>query len=188
MRAFKISLIVLGVLFFIATIGWLEAKRDKRDFLAETTTVVLEDLKKQSFKEEKILTKWVFEKSTKISMQTAETIVKEAMKVEKPLLMLALIEVESSFVPTSLSNKGAFGLTQVMPKVHGKMLKEAKIIKDDRDLFDIQPSIQAGNLILNGYLKDSKGDISKALERYLGGKDGAYLHKILVNLASLYIL
>jgi len=137
---------------------------------------------------EKVLTKWVYEHSKQISLNTSKEIVKESMKTNKPLLMLALIEVESNFVPTAVSNKGAIGLTQVMPVYHEKSITAKGIIKERRDLFDVVPSIQAGNFVLDSCLTQSKGDVSKALESYLGGQDKWYVNRILSNLANLYML
>lgn len=137
---------------------------------------------------EKILVKWVYDNSKNISMGTSQSIVKEAMKTNKPLLILALTEVESNFVPTAVSSKGAVGLTQVMYDIHKQDLSKLGIAKEKRDLFDVSPAIQAGNLILDSCLVQSKGDVTKALERYLGGQDGAYVKRILSHLANLYIL
>jgi len=141
-----------------------------------------------SDKETDVLTKWVYEHSKQISLTTSREIAKEAMKTNKPLLMLALIEVESNFVPTAVSNKGAIGLTQVMPVYHEKSITAKGIIKERRDLFDVVPSIQAGNFVLDSCLTQSKGDVSKALESYLGGQDKWYVNRILSNLANLYML
>jgi hypothetical protein len=137
---------------------------------------------------EDILTNWVLSRSDRISRSAAKEIVKESMWVDYPMLMLAIIEVESNFVPTAISSKGAVGLTQIMPKIHGPALIKSNIIKEHRDLFDIAISIRAGNIVLRDCLKQSKGNISNALEQYLGGKDGAYVKAILTNLATLYIL
>jgi len=133
------------------------------------------------------LTKWVYNHSKQISMANCKEIVEESMKTNKPLLLLALIEVESNYVPTAVSSKGALGLTQVMPNVHEKTLITKGIIKEKRDLFDIAPSIRAGNYVLDTCLSSSKGDVSKALEGYLGGQDKWYVNRILANLANLYL-
>lgn len=186
-RLFKSRPVRKAVLcFLIVAAGGLGIMAITTDPILDTSSILHQHNKQKEDVTEKILTKWVFEKSDRISFQIAQTIVREAMKTDKPLLMLALIEVESNFVPSAVSSKGAMGLTQVMPFVHSKVLIEAKIIKEKRDLFDIGPSIQAGNVILSDYLRQSNGDVPKALERYLGGKDGAYVHRILANLANLY--
>jgi len=134
------------------------------------------------------LSQWAYSNSSRISRDTVNVIVKEAMTTDKPLLILAIIPVESEFVPSAVSKKGAIGLMQVMFDVHKDMLIKRGIIKDKRDLFDIEPNIQAGNAILDMYLGECKGDVASALEKYLGGQDGVYLKKILSNLANLYIL
>jgi soluble lytic murein transglycosylase len=96
--------------------------------------------------------------------------------------------MESNFTPTALSNKGAMGLTQVMPKYHRKNLIKAGIITTDRDLFNIGASIKAGDMILSEHLAQTNNDVTKALDKYLGGKDGVYVKRIQANLANLYIL
>lgn len=139
-------------------------------------------------KAEAILTKWVYEHSKQISAATCKTIVQESLKTNKPLLIIALIEVESNFTPTAISSKGAIGLTQVMPGVWEKELISKGIIKERRDLFNVVPSVSAGDMILSFFLKQSKGDVTKALESYLGGQDVSYVKRILSHLANLYVL
>jgi hypothetical protein len=136
---------------------------------------------------EEILTGWIYQASNRISLRTAREIAHEAIKTEIPLYMIGLINAESEFVPTAVSSKGAIGLTQVMFEVHGKELIRVGLIKDKRDLFDIGPSVRSGHFIFNMYLKQSRGDVEKATELYLGGKDGAYMKKISLTLANLYI-
>lgn len=133
------------------------------------------------------LTAWVCTHSDRISIDTARFIAQEAIITKKPLLMLALIEVESNFIPTAVSSKGAIGLTQIMD-VHTKGLIKAGIIKDRRDLFNVSQSVHACNFILDDMLKKTGGNVGKALDLYLGGKDGAYKNKILGHLGDLYIL
>jgi soluble lytic murein transglycosylase-like protein len=131
---------------------------------------------------------WVFARSNRISQETAREIAFKAARTRRPLLILALIEVESNFVPTAVSSKGAVGLSQIVFEHHGKALAKAGIAREKRDLFDVGPSILAADLILDDMLAQSGGDVVKALEKYLGGQDGAYVKRILTNLASLYIL
>ena len=137
---------------------------------------------------EESLTKWVYSKSTKISVDTAKQIVKECLKTEKPLLTIALISVESEFVSSAVSNVGAIGLGQTMFGLHSKELIKAGIVKERRDLFNISNSVKATDLLINRFISESKGDLSKALERYQGGFNTYYISRILSNLGSLYIL
>jgi soluble lytic murein transglycosylase-like protein len=134
------------------------------------------------------LTDWVFSHSAKISKETANQIVKECLKTEKPLLTIALISIESEFVPSAVSNVGAVGLSQIMYGVHSKELIKAGIVKDRRDLFNIDVSVRAGSLLLNRFIRESNGDLPRALTKYLGGFNNWYVNKILADLGSLYIL
>jgi soluble lytic murein transglycosylase-like protein len=131
---------------------------------------------------------WIFARSNRISQETAKEIAFKVARTRRPLLILALIEVESNFVPTAVSNKGAVGLSQIMFEHHGKALIKAGIVQEKRDLFDVGPSIRAADLILDDMLAQSGGDVVKALEKYLGGQDGIYVKRIQSNLASLYVM
>jgi soluble lytic murein transglycosylase-like protein len=130
---------------------------------------------------------WVYGRSERISQGTATLIAKEANLTGKPLLILALLEVESNFTPTAVSSKGAIGLSQIMD-VHTKDLIKAGIIKEKRDLFNVPQSIRACNFVLDDMLKRTGGNVGKALDLYLGGKDGVYKSRILGNLGDLYVL
>jgi len=177
-----IALIALATIVFAVIIVRIISPAPKDN--SSTANLVMVDKERT----EKILTEWVISRSNRISSSTAMEIVRGIMRADYPLLMLAIIDVESNFVPTAISKQGAWGLTQVMPKVHGQRLIKANVIAGERDLFDIDASIRAGNLILRDCLKQSNGNVEKALERYLGGIDGIYVKKILANLSNLYVL
>ena len=129
---------------------------------------------------------WVMRHSSQISRSTAQKIVEEIYKVPNPVLMLSLIEVESLFNPTAVSRMGAIGLGQVMFEVHKKVLLGIGIA-DRRDLFDIALNIKASSLLLQDMIKRSKGNLTKALHLYLGGRDGKYVARIFKNYTELSI-
>jgi hypothetical protein len=136
-----------------------------------------------------MLTKWVYDNSTRISRATCKEIVCEVMKTKYPVFMLSIVELESvKFTPGSLSSAGAIGWCQIMYEAHGAELMRAGIIKEKRDLWDTGPNIRAGAFIFEKYLNKNKGDVAKTLENYLGKKDGAYLLRILSTHANLSIL
>uniref|UniRef100_A0A6M3IUK0 Putative transglycosylase n=2 Tax=viral metagenome TaxID=1070528 RepID=A0A6M3IUK0_9ZZZZ len=137
---------------------------------------------------EEALVEWVYTHSNRISKNVCKEIVKEAIKMPKPLLLLAIMEVESNFVPTATSSKNAIGLMQILPSAWDKDLIKRGDIGERRDLYDINTNIRCGSYIFQLYLNQAKGNIDKALELYLGGKDGVYVKRILTNLASLYLL
>lgn len=136
---------------------------------------------------QEILTKWVYNNSKAISHTTAEKIVTTVLKYQYSTLIIAIMEVESEFNPSATSHKGALGLGQIHFPAHGKRLIETKIIKERRDLYDIEMNVRATSLILNSMLQESNYSVAKTLEVYLGGKDGKYVLRILTNFTNLSI-
>lgn len=79
-----------------------------------------------------------------------------------PHLILAMIEVESTFNPTAISHKDALGLMQIMPFW-------IRVIGNRNDnLLDMATNIRYGVIILRHYLDLEKGNTIRALERYNG--------------------
>ncbi|MET1254798.1 transglycosylase SLT domain-containing protein [Aliikangiella maris] len=81
-----------------------------------------------------------------------------------PLLVLALINVESNFDQFAISSAGARGLMQVMP------FWKKEIGTPDDSLFDMQTNIRYGCAILSLYLEKEKQNTTQALARYNGSK------------------
>jgi soluble lytic murein transglycosylase-like protein len=86
-----------------------------------------------------------------------------------PLLIIAVIAVESSFNPIAESVAGARGLMQIIPKYHGDKLQE---FGGEKALFDPAANILVGSRILKEYLGRT-GDLSAALQMYAGALDDA---------------
>lgn len=105
------------------------------------------------------------------------TFVESQKKNLEPLLVLSLIDVESTFRQYSKSSVGAVGLTQVMPGVHRK-----KIMEENVNVWTINGNIRVGTDILNEYVKMSKGNIRRALQMYngsLGDGTWKYSNKVI---------
>lgn len=81
-----------------------------------------------------------------------------------PYLTMAIIYVESSFDRRAVSRAGACGLMQVNYPVWKNELNI-----DRRKLFQVDYNIELGLTILKGYLRESKGDIVRALILYNNG-------------------
>lgn len=82
-----------------------------------------------------------------------------------PLLVLAIIEQESSLSPTAGSFYGALGLMQVVPRFHQeKMAKPA----DPASLYRPSENIRVGTAIVAEYLRKTNGNMEKALKYYSG--------------------
>jgi len=95
-----------------------------------------------------------------------------------PLLILAVMAVESRFNPVAESVMGAQGLMQVIPKHHPDKFKVAD---GEVDVLDPETNILAGARILREYLAGSE-DLYSALRRYGGGVtdvDNLYANKVL---------
>ncbi len=87
---------------------------------------------------------------------------KHLMLRGRPQLVLALIDVESSFDPFAVSSAGAVGLMQVMP------FWPRKLGLSTRDLLDVELNVRMGTSILAYYLDRERGDYRRALGRYNG--------------------
>lgn len=86
-----------------------------------------------------------------------------------PNLVRAVIQVESNFNPQAVSNKGALGLMQLMPKT-------AKSLKVN-NAFDPQQNIDAGVRHLKTLLDNFGGDIELSLAAYNAGETAVQHHK-----------
>jgi len=93
-----------------------------------------------------------------------------------PNLILAVMQVESSFNPLAISAAGAFGLMQV----HYAVWKDELKIDKSR-IFDIEYNIGLGLKILKQYYDLSGGDINRALFLYNNGykyQNTGYITKV----------
>ena len=77
------------------------------------------------------------------------------------LLLAALVQTESRFVPTAVSPRGAVGLMQVLPRT-GEMYGA-------RDLSDPHVNLDVGSRYLHQLLQDYDGDLELALAAYNAG-------------------
>lgn len=105
------------------------------------------------------------------------------LKVD-PLLILAVMAVESRYNPVAESVLGAKGLMQVIARFHHDKLLEHG---GEAALLDPDVNIQVGARILNEYLRRF-GDVETALQMYAGAFDeptSQYSSKVLAERARL---
>jgi len=79
-----------------------------------------------------------------------------------PILVQALIQVESNYQPRARSSKGAMGLMQLMPSV----AREYKV----KNAYDPASNIDAGVRKLKTLIDGMKGDLGLALAAYNAGE------------------
>lgn len=101
-----------------------------------------------------------------------------------PLLILAVMAIESRYNPVAESTMGARGLMQVIPKFHLEKLLEHG---GEAALLDPEVNIQVGAQILREYQRRF-GEIESALQMYGGAFDepgSSYAFKVLAERARL---
>lgn len=102
-----------------------------------------------------------------------------------PLLILAVISVESSFNPKAQSHQGAQGLMQVLTRVHAEKFEPFGGVAA---AFDPLANIRVGVQILKEYL-GRDGTVEGALKAYVGAAllphDGGYGAKVLSERARI---
>ena len=108
----------------------------------------------------------------------------KALKVD-PLLVLAIMSIESSFDPDAQSHAGAQGLMQVLTRVHADKFVPFGGVKS---AFDVRANILVGTQIIQEYIK-REGSVESALKSYVGAAlmsdDGGYGWKVLGQRARL---
>ncbi len=95
-----------------------------------------------------------------------------------PLLVMAVIAVESRYNPIAESVVGAKGLMQIIPKFHADKLAP---FGGEKAVFDPESNIRVGTRILKEYLTRT-GNLGIALQMYagaLGDDNDTYTNKVL---------
>jgi hypothetical protein len=138
-----------------------EEKKEKR-----TTDSRQEDIDKLASYIEKVRTD-NSSVSREEMQKIAVNVYKYSDKYNLPVgLVVGVMQTESNFRPSAVSSADARGLMQVMWKYHSARLQKAGI-KTKEELHDVEKGIQAGCIILAGYIEAEKS-ITKALGRYYG--------------------
>lgn len=118
-----------------------------------------------------------------VSAEAVETVVAAAHQAANrhrldPLLILAVVAVESRFNPIAESGAGAKGLMQVIPRFHLDKLEEHG---GEKAVLDPATNVLVGAAILREYLNRT-GEMSAALQMYNGALNDAdrrYSRKVL---------
>lgn len=120
---------------------------------------------------------WIVANShAKVAPSKAQRIVNEAISAGSrhgidPVLILAVMRMESGYRAKVVSSEGATCMMQVMPRYHREKIA-------GRDLNDLRVCVDVGTRILKEYLVLCRGDMRRALTRYSGG-DRRYASAVL---------
>jgi hypothetical protein len=98
-----------------------------------------------------------------------------------PVLILAVMSIESRFNPYAESHAGAQGLMQVMTRVHTDKLE--KFGEGPADAFHPEVNIRVGAQILYDCIR-RRGSVANGLKCYVGAtgpNDGGYSNKVLAE-------
>jgi soluble lytic murein transglycosylase-like protein len=104
-----------------------------------------------------------------------------------PLLVLAVMAIESRYNPVAESVMGAKGLMQIIPKYHLDKLMDHG---GEQALLEPEVNIQVGTQILREYYR-RYGDLELSLQMYAGAFDeptSQYANKVLAEKARLEVL
>lgn len=97
-----------------------------------------------------------------------------------PLLILAVMAIESRFNPFAQSDQGAQGLMQIMPQYHQDKLAESE---QDHPLLDPVTNIEVGAKVLKESIQRA-GGLQAGLQQYagaLGDEDGQYAKTVMAE-------
>ncbi len=105
----------------------------------------------------------------RVSSEMATNIVSQAYATGRetkldPMLILAVISVESGFNQFAESSMGAKGLMQVIPRFHPEKFHP---LGGEEAVFDLEANIMVGAQILKQYIRRA-GDLADALRMYVG--------------------
>lgn len=111
-----------------------------------------------------------------------ETVLLNAKEFDvNPVLILAVMSVESRFNPYAESGAGAQGLMQVMTRVHSD--KFEALGQEDDAAFHPQHNVKVGVQILSDCIK-RRGSVADGLKCYVGATgpdDGGYSEKVIAE-------
>lgn len=134
-----------------------------------------------------------FQKKYSLDRQKIEEYVSNTILIAKevnidPVLLLAVISVESNFNPNTKSHAGAEGLMQVMTSVHRD---KYALFGGTHEAVKPEVNIRVGAYILK-YLIATAGSLRNGLKYYVGAAnaedDGGYAEKVMAERNRLIVL
>lgn len=163
----------------IATLQSKVAKYERQLQEVQTTRYFLQQRKER-------VIQWILENSYQCSPKDAEKIIDNAMKTRHFFDLAALAGPESRWNKAATSYRGAAGVWQILPSNYQvQVLRDAGIIKQPQDLYDIEINAKAATHLWQEKLDLSQGNVVEALIRYRGGPKLEYVLEVLLNYREL---
>jgi hypothetical protein len=162
--------------------AWAQDAWDGQVGTVSTVGTIQPGAESAAAREQRVLTEFIA-KRYRVAQDAVSGFVSAAFRAGgehkvDPLLILAVMAVESRYNPVAESNLGAKGLMQVIAKYHGEKLAEHG---GEAALLDPYVNIQVGTQILREYSRRF-GEIETALQMYGGAFDepnSLYAFKVL---------
>lgn len=152
-----------------------EVKAEKEQKILEAASVLKQQIMAEKFKQ--VNGKLEDYAAMKFSEYVLEA--SRAFGID-PFLIASIMIKESHVKYKAKSRSAAYGLMQINWKVHRKNITSTfSQIQDLSDVIQPRNNILVGTYIFYSYLNASKGDVSKALSRYLGSRGTRYIATVL---------
>jgi len=186
-RIAHMGLLVAGmaalVYFLNGNVEWLPFAASRDMAQAETATGVPAAAREQRLSREMARAQNWLSRRYKVSTVAIEPALRAAEDSGRrfgvdPMLLVAMIAVESGFNPFAESNVGAQGLMQVIPRYHMDKIGKGK---GENALFDPELNVRVGAQVLKEGLR-RYGSLESALQYYGGALNdpgAAYANKVL---------
>jgi len=163
----------------------IPAVTDHSSSVEHATKIPVADQKEATPREQKWVTNWLA-KRYRVASDAANMLVSATYRTATevkidPLLVLAVMAIESGFNPFAESPVGAQGLMQVMSKVHHDKFRPLGGVKA---ALNPVANIKVGATILKEYVRQT-GSIESGLKMYVGAAafetDAGYGYKVLAE-------
>lgn len=169
----RTALLVMVSFAVGAISGFAAGRATPTNNKCETTTLAVitstEQVNKEVEEHETSETEKIYY-SCPLSFDLQEYITAVCMAADVPVpLVLAIIEVESSFQADAVSETDDYGLMQINKINHEQLSEECGIT----DFLDPKQNVSAGVYLLSQHLEVTDGDMVSALMRYNNGVAGA---------------
>ena len=191
----SVSITIIGVMsIIVGMLGWKCYHRKT------TPTIIQHAIEREpipkpppkmcipKFKNSETIKKYITRVNPKLYPLILDDIVINIVEIKstnRMLLVMGIMQVESTFNPLATSKSNAIGLMQISP-IHKTDLIQANIIKSSiYELYEPSVNIKAANWLLDRFDKKYNGDIDKILVAYLGANNKTYINNVKSNIANI---